>query len=160
MSAYVSVEKKLRDLATANTTMQADFGSDPTTFRWYDRQLLQNEIGKLLTAGACARVRRISTIRTQNQSGISYLTWPRIQIDILDRVAEQARVVANDVIEFIRGVDLTNPGAYASPVTGPRQSAAVLLNQTADVIVGPQSPGGPVYFERLEFRIANSEVLN
>lgn len=157
---YSSPELKLRTLALSDATMQADFGSDPTTFRWYDEQLNQNQIGKLLTAGACARVHRISTIRQGNQGGIGNLSWPLIQIDVLDRVSEQARVVANDVIDFMQGVDLSTNSQFGSPVTGPRANPTVLLNQRQGMIVGPQSPGGPVYFQSMDFRIANLEALS
>lgn len=157
---YSSAELKLRTLASGDATMQADFGTDPSTFRWYDEQLNQNQIGNLLAAGACARVKRISTIRQGNQGGIGNLTWPLIQIDVLDRIAETARSVANDVIEFMQAVDLSSGSQFGSPVTGPRQSTAVLLNQRQGMIVGPQSPGGPVYFQSMDFRIPNLETVS
>lgn len=160
MSTYTSPELKLRTLASRDATMQADFGSDPSTFRWYDETLLQNQIGKLLVTGACARLVRISTIRQGNQGGIGNLTWPLIQIDVLDRVSETARVVANDVIEFMQGVDLSTNSQFGSPVTGPRANPSVLLNQRQGVLNNPQSPGGPVYFQSMDFRIANAENLS
>ena len=155
--SYMSPELKIRTLALADDTMLSDFGEDPTTFRWYDRQLVQNEIGKLLKAGACARVRRISTIRETNQSGIMNISRPRIQIDVLDREAETARVIANDVILFMMKIDLCSLGQFQSPYVGPRQNPVILLNQLARMITGPQSPGGPVYIETLDFRVANRE---
>ncbi len=157
---YSSPELKLRTLATRDATMQADFGSDPSTFRWYDETLKQNQIGNLLANGACARVVRVSTIRQGNQGGIGNLAWPLIQIDVLDRVSEQARIVANDVIEFMQAVDLSTDNQFNSPVTGARQSTAVLLNQRQGVMQGPQSPGGPVFFQSMDFRIPNAENLS
>lgn len=158
--SYSSAELKIRTLASGDAIMQADFGSDPSTFRWYDETLLQNQIGKLLTNGACARVVRISTIRQGNQGGIGNLTWPLIQIDVLDRVSEQARKVSEDVIAFMHGVDLTTNSQFGSPVTGPRANPTVLLNQRQSVIQGPQSPGGPVFIQSMDFRIANAENLS
>lgn len=155
---YSSPEFKIRELAKSDATMQADFGVVP--FRWYDEQLEQNQIGKLLTNGACARVVRVSTIRQGNQGGIGNLSWPLIQIDVLDRVSEQARVVANDVINFMQSVDLCSNGQFESPKTGPAQNPTVLLNQRQGMITGPQSPGGPVYFQSMDFRIANNESLS
>jgi len=158
---YTSAELKLRTLAVQDPAMQADFGgSDPSTFRWYDETLLQNQIGKLLVTGACATVKRVSTIRQGNQGGIGNLSWPLIQIDVYDRVSEQARIVAEDVISFMQGVDLASNGQFESPRTGPAQNPSVLLNQRQGALQGPQSPGGPVFYQSMDFRIANQESLS
>lgn len=160
MANYTSAELKLRTLASQDPTLQTDLGTDPRTFRWYDRQLLQNEIGKLLANGACVRVRRVSTIRLYNQGGNMNLCAPRLQIDVMDFQAEKARVVANDIVNFMNTVDLCSLDQFDSPVTQPNQNPCFLLSQTADMIVNPQSPAGPVYVERMDWRVWNREDLS
>lgn len=152
--SYSSAELKLRTLAVQNTTLQTDLGGgDPTTFRWYDRQLLQNEIAKLVGNGACVRVRRVSTLRDANMGGIMNLCAPRLQIDVLDFDAEKARSVANDVIEFMGTVNLCSADQFESPQVSPTQNPCFLLSQRADMIANPQSKSGPIYVESLDFRV-------
>jgi hypothetical protein len=159
--SYTSPELKLRTMAVQNATLQADLGgSNPATFRWYDRQLLQNEIGKLVGNGACVRVARVSTMRGMNQGGIQNLSWPRIQIDVLDFDAEKARSVANDVIDFMGTINLCTNQQFDSPTTSITSNPSQLLNQRAGMIPNPQSPSGPIYVESLDFRIANIETLS
>lgn len=161
VSTYSSPELKLRTLALMDTALQADLGgTDPATFRWYDIQQVQNKIGTLVANGACVRVRRISTLREANQSGIMNISRPRLQIDVLDLDSERARVVANDVIVFLTKIDLCSNTQFQSPFTSPRQNPVILLSQTADMIANPQSPAGPVYVQRLDIRLANNESLS
>lgn len=157
---FTSAEEKLRTLATMDATMQADLGSDPDTMRWYDRELLQNVIAKLPAGSAAVRVTRVGTLRGMNQGGIMNLSWPRFQIDVLSLDPTEARDVANDVIVFLGTINLCSNGQFQSPVVSPRQNPSIFLGQTAGIIPTPQPKSGPVYFERIDVRIANREDLS
>lgn len=159
--SYSSPELKLRTLAVQNTTLQADLGgSNPATFRWYDRQLLQNEIGKLLANGACVRVMRVGTLRGANMGGIMNLSAPRLQIEVLDFNAEKARSVANDVINFLATINLCSNDQFGSPYLSPSQNPCFVLSQRAGMIPNPASPSGPIYVESIDCRVWNREDLS
>ena len=161
MSAYdyTSPETKLRTLATMNPILQGSLGSDPLKFRWYDGVLIQNIVKNLTAGQAAVRVNRVSTIRGVNQSGIMNLSRPLFQIDVLSLNSETARKVANDVIVFLGTIDLCSNGQFESPYREPSQNPNFLMNQMHGIIPNPQPDNGPVYFERLDVRLANREDL-
>lgn len=158
--SYTSPEVKLRTLALLNARLQNDLGGATSdTFRWYNGQLKQNEIPKLVVPGTCVRLSRVSTLRELNQTGIMNLSWPRFQIEVLDLDSETARSVANDVIVFLETVDLCSNNEFGSPVLAARQNPCKLLNQIQTMITNPQSPAGPVWGQLLDIRIPNREDL-
>lgn len=161
MSApFTSAEVKLRTLAQQNAALVADLGSStPPTFRWFNRQLMQNVVAEV-TPGTCVRVTRVSTRRGNNQSGTMNLTAIRFQIDVLDLDSETARDVANDVINFLGTVNLCTNQQFNSPPTSISSNPFDLLNQRAGMIPNPQNPNGPVYVESLDIRILNREDLS
>lgn len=155
--SFTSAEIKLRTLAAQDSALQdALGGSSLSTFRWYNRQLLQNEI----TAGrTCVRVQRVSTIRPNNTGGVMNLSQVLLQIDVLDFASETARSVAEDVVTFMGTVDLCSAGQFNSPLTSPNQNPNFLLTQVAGMIPNPQNPNGPVYYERQSWRCFNREDI-
>jgi hypothetical protein len=159
--SYTSAEVKLRTLALANATMQADLGgSNPSQFRWYNSQLLQNTIASIVAKGAAVTVNRVSVMRPNNQSGIAFFTQIRFQVDVYSLDSENARTVAEDVIQFIAGVDLCSLSQFQSPPTQPVAGASVLLNQRQRMLPNPASPSGPIWTESMDFRVLNLENLS
>jgi hypothetical protein len=122
-----SCEKKLRTLAMADATLQADLGTAP--FLWFDMQLAQGQIGAPSDNKTCITVQRISTIRMYNQGGITPLSQVRLQINVVDYSAERARIVASHVADFMGTIDLTDAGDFPS-VHAPN----FLLNERADML--------------------------
>jgi hypothetical protein len=147
----MTAEKKLYALALANTTLQADLGTNP--FRWFDRQLKQGVFGAGKT---CVRVLRVSTGPSYNQGGNSPLNTIRFQIDVLDTIAETARSVAADIQAFMATVDLASGQQFASPPTTPGQFPCFLLNQRADMDAQLQPAA---YVEIMDWRIYNREDI-
>lgn len=145
-----SCELKLRSLAIADATMLADFGP-PTAFRWFDRQLVQGDIGAPADAKTCVTVQRVSTIRQYNQGGLMPLSQPRFQINVVSYSAERARQVAADVATFFGRIDLTDAGDFTSV-----HAPAFLLNQRPGMLVNVTPPA---YVETLDYRIYNREDL-
>jgi len=148
--SFQSAELKIRDLASANTTLQADLGTAP--FRWFDRQIAQGQANN----GPCVSVQRISTVRAYNQGGLMPLSAIRLQINIVSYSAETARQVAADVAAFMATFDLTNPGAYASPVYASNHTPNFLVNERAGMFYQLQPPA---YVETQDWRIYNVENL-
>ena len=148
--SYQSPEVKLRALAIQNAALQADLGgSNPSTFRWFNEQLVQNLIGKV-ALGACVTVTRPSTVRTFNQGGPIPMSQPRLQIDVYDLDSETCRSVANDVAQFMATVNLANGLTTQGP--------CYLLNQFQKMIPNPSSPSGPVWRQCMDFRVFNDEA--
>lgn len=158
--SYTSAESKLRLLASQNATLQADLGgANPATFRWMDQQLLQNKIGTLLASGCCVRVRRRGTTRNNNQSGIMNLCKVRLLIDVLSLSAENARSVANDVINFLGTVNLCSGGQFNSPITTATQVPNFIEGQWDFMEANPQSTAGPVYGQHIAVSVFNREDI-
>ena len=162
MSTFTSTEVKLRTLALQDPTMLADLGPNNPgdEFRWYNRQLLQNKIGEMVTPGSLVRVTRISTLPYYNQGGLMPMNAPRFQLDVLDFDSERCRKVANDLKIFLNGVDLMTNAQFTSPVGPFYQNPCFLLNQRAGMISNPASPRGPVFVESLDYRIYSDESIS
>lgn len=156
--SYQSAELKLRNLAQQNAQMIADFGAPGNTFRWFDRQLVQGDIGKPSDNKTCVTVQRVSTRRADwyNQGGVGNLSQPRLQINIISYNAETARQVARDVTAFMASIDLTSPGQFQSPVTGPTHAPNFLLNERAGMLPALQPPA---YVETQDWRVFNAENI-
>jgi hypothetical protein len=158
--AFTSAEEKLRYLAAQYPALQARLGTHISTFRWYDRVLVQKVVGEIAGGQEAVRVTRVSTLRGMNQGGIMNLSAPRLQIDALSKNSEDARSLANDIITFLGTISLCTDSEFSSPVTAPNQNPQFLLNQSAGILQQPQPPHGPVYYERMDIRLYNREDLS
>jgi hypothetical protein len=146
--SYVTAEVKLRTLAAADATLQGFFGTGP--FRWFDVQ----EAPKYIEQGPCVRVMRVSTVRDYLQGGISQLSCPRFQIDVLDYSAENSRQAAQAIIDWLSRISLAENNQFASPQTTPPQFPNFLLNQRSGM--EPQTKL-PVFVTMLDVRLFNLE---
>ncbi len=144
--SYMSPEVKLRALAIANATLQADLGTNP--FRWFNQQLNQNTIGNVGN-GACVTATRVGSIRNYNMGGLMPLSQPRLQLDVYDLDSETARSVAADVIAFMETANLSDVYNHC---------VCYLTNQMQRMLPNPQSPAGPIWVQMLEYRIFNDEA--
>jgi hypothetical protein len=122
-----SAEAKLRTLASADSTMVADFGSGP--FRWFQIQIPQGYINK----GPCVRVRRVSAVYLYVQKGITQAEQVRLQFDVLDKSQDRAKDVLNDLCSFLASVDLMSSAQFTSPPSTPTQFANFLLSQRSGI---------------------------
>jgi hypothetical protein len=138
--SFQSAELKLRNLALSNAALIADLTwpvppNNTPTFLWFDRRLVQGDIGQRSDGRCAVYVHRVSTgPRVGNQgSPNTPLSQPRIQIDIVSYTAEQARSVANDFVAFMNSISLAWDGYYKSPATGPSQNPCFLLNERESI---------------------------
>jgi len=158
----MTAEVKLRTLAMADATLQADLGAPPL-FRWFDTTIPQGIIQK----GACVRVLRISTLllyahslppggspETTPPGGLMNLTQPRFQIDVMATDPEIARAVAADIIAFMATADLASYAQFGSPATTPPQFPNFLLNQRHGADYDEQPP---ISIETLDYRMFHLE---
>jgi hypothetical protein len=158
----MTAEVKLRTLAMADATLQADLGAPPR-FRWYDTAIPQGVIQQ----GACVRVLRVSTVLlyahslppggspvTTPPGGLLNVTQPRFQIDVMALDPEIARLVAADVIAFMATADLASFAQFSSPALTPRQFPNFLLNQRHGADYQEQPP---ISIETLDFRVFHLE---
>jgi hypothetical protein len=159
----VTAETKLRTLAMADGTLQADLGAPPAPFRWYDTTIPQGAIQQ----GTCVRVLRVSTLWLYAHSlppggspvvtppgGLLNLSQPRFQIDVMDLNPETARAVAADIIAFMSTADLASLDQFGSPATEPPQFPNFLLNQRHGADYQEQPP---ISIEILDYRMFNLE---
>lgn len=159
----MTAEVKLRSLAMANATLQADLGAPPQQFRWFDTTLPQG----LVQHGTCVRVLRVSTVWLYAQSlppggspaitppgGLLNLSQPRFQIDVMDIDPEKARAVASDIIAFMATADLASYAQFGSPAVTPRQFPNFLLNQRHGADFQEQPP---ISIETLDYRVFHLE---
>ncbi len=158
MSTFTSAELKIITLARQSSTLQTDLGNNP--MRLYNRQIMQNEIGRLLTAGACVTITRSSTTPEVNQGGVMPLRAIRFRIDVYGFDSEPCRTVAQHFIEFMGTIDLCSNSQFNSPITTPPQNPCFLENQVARMRPNPTQDAGPIYVESLVFKVWNNESLS
>ena len=158
--SFQSAELKLRNLAQANAQIYQDLTWPNTagalTFLWFDRQLVQGDLGKPSDGKCCVYVHRVSSApRVSNQgSPNTALSQPRIQIDIVSYNAEQARKVGSDFVAFLNSISLAWNGYYQSPVTGATQNPCFLLNERESIM--PQLNPPPFVWSQ-DWRFFNRE---
>ncbi len=161
MSDYLSPQIKLRELAQLDPTMQAIFGGGTApkpAFRWFNRQMVPGVVADAVKGGTCVMVMNVGTVRGMNQGGVMNLEAPRMQFTIADLESEKARIAAEAIITFMGTVNLCVI-QISSPVTAISSNPNIFLGQREGMIVNPQSPGGPVYTEIVEFRVYNRTDL-
>ena len=162
--AYTSAQVKLRLLAMRNAALVADLSTTQPLpaiqFRWFNRQLSPGEVSNKVAGGTCVTCTQAGNIRQGNQSGIGNLEWLRLTITVYDLDSENARSVANDIVNFMTTVDLCSNAQFGSPVTSPNQNPVTYLGQRDGMIPNPQSPSGPVYSIHTDFRCANRTDLS
>ena len=159
--SFTSPQVKLRTLAQLDAQMLADFGGGTAplpSFRWFNRQMIPAVVADQLKGGTCVMVMAVGTVRNMNQGGVMNLEAPRMQFTVADLESEKARVAAEDLIGFMGRVNLCVEQA-TSPVTGISSNPNIFLGQRESMIVNPQSPGGPIYTEIVEFRVYNRTDL-
>jgi hypothetical protein len=160
---YTSILEKLRVLALQNAQLQADLGSPlpppAVAFRFFDRQLVPNQVANLMKGGSCVTAIRVSTLRGANMGGIMNLEAARIQFNVYDFDSNVAASVANDLVNFMGTINLCSLAQFQSPLTAITQNPNFLLNQRQGLVPNPQSPSGPIYSEILDFRVYNRTDL-
>lgn len=154
-----SAELKLRNLAAQNAQLITDLTWPNTAgaqiFQWFDRQVVQGDLGKPSDGRACVTVQRVSSVRpADNQGGVGNLSQPRFQINIVSYNAEQCRQIAQDMVAFMNSISLCSRGYFASPVTGPTQNPNKLVNERAGMLPQLQPPA---YVETQDWRVMNFE---
>ena len=160
MSGYQSAELKLRDLAAQYPALIADLTWPNTkgdqTFQWFDRQVVQGDLGKPSDGRYCVTVQRVSSPpRVSNQgSPNTPLSQPRFQFNIVGYNSEKLRSIANDVVAFMNSISLCNDGYYLSPVTGATQNPNYLLNERSGMLAQLQPPA---YVHTQDWRCYNRE---
>ena len=157
---FQSAELKLRNLAAQNAQLVADLTwpntkGDPL-FQWFDRQVVQGDLGKPSDGRYCVTVQRISSgPRVSNMgSPNTPLSQPRFQINIVGYNSETIRSIANDIVLFMNSISLAWDGYYQSPVTGPSQNPCFLLNERAGMLPQLQPPA---YVWTQDWRVYNRE---
>jgi hypothetical protein len=144
--AYKSAELKLRDLAAQNAALIADLTWPNTIgnpiFQWFDRQVVQGDLGKPSDGRYCVTVQRVSSLpRVSNQGTPNTpLAQPRFQINIVGYNSETLRKIANDLVAFFNSISLAWNGYYQSPATGPSQNPNFLLNERSSMLPQLQPP--------------------
>lgn len=156
-----SAELKLRNLAAQNAQLIADLTWPNTAgsqlFMWMDKQVVQGDLGKPSDGRACVTVQRVSSARpADNQGGVGNLSRVRLQLNIVSYNAEQGRVIAQHMVDFMNSISLCNAGYFASPVTGPTQNPNKLLNERAGML--PQL-NPPAYVETQDWALMNFETV-
>lgn len=148
-------EAKLRTLAAASSALQAYFGTTP--FRWFDTQLPQGQI----SSGACVVVKRVSTVRTYQQTGLQDLSQPRFQIDVLapntvnaEADPESGRAAAAAVITFLGTINLASTDQFGSPTITPPNFPNFVLNQRDGMYFQLQPP---CFVQSIDIRVFNLE---
>lgn len=152
----MTCEVKLRTLARQSTALQSYFGEDSGLFRWFDRQLPPQYIGR----GTCARILRVSTNRlhskeTRNARSVNEQSGVRVQIDVLDLDPERARAAVSAIIDWLGEIDLSTDDQFSSPPVTPTRHPTTILNQRAGI---EPATDPPVYVEILDIRVWNKEV--
>ena len=159
--SFTSPQVKLRTLALLDAQMQVDFGGGQPplpAFRWFNRQMIPSVVADEVKGGTCVMVMAVGTVRNMNQGGVMNLEAPRMQFTIADLESEKARTAAEDLIAFMGRVNLCVEQA-TSPVTQISSNPNIFLNQREGMLVNPQSKGGPIYTEIVEFRVYNRTDL-
>ncbi len=144
----MTAEVKLRTLASADTALQAFFGTGP--FRFFDRQLPPGYIQN----GACCRYRRVSTAFLYRQEGLAALNAVRFQFDVLDLDPQRARDALWALIAWLGTICLAQAAQFSSPTTTPTNFPNFVLNYRAGLEPRTQAP---VYAETIDVRIFNLE---
>jgi len=157
MSDYLSPQVKLRELAQLDANMQEIFGggiAPKPAFRWFNRQMIPSVVADTVKGGTCVMVMNTGTVRGMNQGGVMNLEAPRMQFTVADLESEKARIAAEAVITFMGTVNLCviQAGSPAVPISS---NPNIFLSQREGLIPNPQSPGGPIYTEIVEFRVYN-----
>jgi hypothetical protein len=126
----MSLFARMKISAFAEPTLQAFFGSDFSTFRWFDTQLPQGKI----PSGTCARLLSVSQITTYLHNGRNKMTQDRVQIDVLDPDPEVTDSAAEAISTWLDKANFVDNGAFMSPVrTGGGPPANFRLNQRGGV---------------------------
>ena len=149
--SYTPAEEKLFSLAKANPIMQSYF-QGAGAFRWFGRQLAQGDVQQ----GTCLRYHRVSTVRPYYMGGISSMSQPRFQLDIVDLDPVRARQAKKAVIDFLGTIALSQAAQFGSPITSPTQAPNFVLNERAgmDYQLKP-----PAYVETVDVRFFNEEMI-
>lgn len=149
----MSPESKMVYLAAHDTAMAARFGSSP--FRMCEVPLVQNflprKIGDNWTGGgrSAVRFRRVTSTPMYAHDGRNALERLYFQFDVLDFLADEARVSANVLKGWLeQRANFVTGEQFASPPQTPRYFA----NFQANEMTGTEPQSNPlVYVSVLEF---------
>lgn len=141
---------KMRTVAFQQPSLQAFFGSDFSTFRWFDRQLKQGA----LDVGTCAVVTTVSQVTEYLHPAPNPLKGDRVQIDVIDNDPDRAADAAAAIDAWLA------TGAANFVTNGPLQSPPVTdvgltnfkLSQRGGLIFRTNRP---IPVESLDYRILN-----
>ena len=144
-----SLFQRMRISAFSQPALQAFFGSDYPTFRFFDRLLPQGQ-EKL---GPCVRVTSVSQITTNLKNGRNKLTEERMQIDVIDSDSVRASNAADAIDTWLDSANFADNRAFGSPVTasgGPPPNFK--LNQRGGLYPATERM---IPVESLDYRIFN-----
>lgn len=144
-----SLFQRMRISAFATPALQAFFGTDYQTFRFFDRLLPQGK-EKL---GACVRVTSISQITDYLHNGRNGLTQERMQIDVIDADSVRASNAAAAIDTWLDSANFADNREFASPVrTSGGPPPNFKLNQRGGLYPAPELM---IPVETLDYRIFN-----
>ncbi len=147
----MSLFARMKISAFSEPTLKAFFGTDFSTFRWFDTQLPQGKI----PSGTCARLLSVSQITSYLHSGRNPLTQDRVQLDVLDPDPEVAGSAAAAVSNWLDKANFVDNGAFLSPVrTSGGPPANFRLNQRGGVFFATDRA---IPVTTLDYRIFNVE---
>lgn len=144
-----SLFQRMRISAFATPALQAFFGTDYQTFRFFDRLLPQGQ-EKL---GPCVRVTSVSQVSEYLHNGRNQLTGDRMQIDVIDADSERASNAAAAIDTWLESANFVDNREFSSPVRssgGP--PANFKLNQRGGLYSAPERM---IPIETLDYRIYN-----
>jgi hypothetical protein len=125
----MSLFARMKISAFSEPTLQAFFGSDFSTFRWFDTQLPQGKI----PSGTCVRLLSVSQITSYLHNGRNPLIQDRVQIDVLDPNPEVTGNAAAAISNWLDKANFVDNGAFMSPIFTSRAPANFRLNQRGGV---------------------------
>lgn len=144
-----SLFQRMRISAFSTPALQAFFGTDYQTFRFFDRLLPQGQ-EKL---GPCVRVTSVSQISEYLHNGRNQLTGERMQIDVIDADSERASNAAAAIDTWLDSANFVDNRQFASPVRASGGPAANFkLNQRGGLYAMPERM---IPIETLDYRISN-----
>lgn len=141
--------ERMRISAFSTPALQAFFGSNYLTFRFFDTTLPLGQEKQ----GPCAIVTNVSQINEYLHNGRNALTGERMQIDVIDKNVTVAKSAAAAVDEWLAHANFVDNRAFGSPVRvsgGP--PANFKLNQRGGVYPAFQLM---IPVQSLDYRISN-----
>lgn len=140
----MTVETKLRTLASQSAILQGFFGTSP--FKWFHLQLPPGYIAKL--PGTCVTVQQLGISFLHAQEGQVTLNKVRFQLIVRDPNVDVVDQAAAAIVAWLNTVDFTSPDPFDSPPTPGRQNGNFIndMRPSIDFELKPPVPAMLVDF--------------